>query len=112
MNRIVVGDDIRIIINLTKDGDTFDIDTDAIVEMVLTTDGEIVLGPIAAISTEDDADWTISKIVFIMTSTDTEELTPNTKATIEVQIDDPVNSDGKTTWLNVGEISFAQGYID
>lgn len=94
---IVTGDDSSLSVTLRKGGVTFNIDTGATVQASLVSlDHQTVYaGPITQSNATPGADWANSLVVVEFASTDTDSITYQGKALMEIQVDDS----GKTTFF-------------
>lgn len=101
MATIVTGDDISLAITLKKNNATFAIDSSATIlaNFVDTSTNQPMLATDEPIlEAASGSDWPNSLVVLELTSAKSDTLTAGT-ARLEIQVDDDVNSNGKTTWF-------------
>jgi len=105
---IVTGDDISVAVTLKKNDLTFDIPLLSTVtaRIVSTNHKEVYSGEVVQSNSTPGADWPNSLVVVEFAPADTNTITYQGKALIEVQVDD----NGKRTWfvtvkLITGQIS-------
>lgn len=104
---LVTGDDTVLSVTLKKNSSTFNIDTGATILASLVTPNHIniIMSPVAVLSTAPGADWANSLLVIELTSAQTEAITSYGDALLEIQVDD----NGKTTFF--ANINVTKGTI-
>jgi len=100
MATLVRGDDLNFPAVLRKDGATFSIDTGAIVacNFIEKASGlKMLPTAIPVLLATSGSDWPNSKVIVAVDAETSALLTPG-QAIMEIQVDDPVNTEGKKTW--------------
>ena len=101
MATIVIGDDIALAITLKKNNATFDIDSTSTVTVQFIdkdTDLSMLTSDVDVPEANQGSDWPNSVIVIEVPSATSLGLEEG-EALIEIQVDDDVNTTGKTTWF-------------
>lgn len=101
---ITKGDDIRLTVQLKRDGSAFAIASGATVRAALTTPTGIVAGPVIVLSTDPDNNWSQSVVAPLFPASQTGAL-PKV-VSLEIEVDD----NGKTTY-HVDNLNAREGHI-
>lgn len=113
---LVTGDDSTYEVQLTKNGENFRIASNAIVQASLVDKERknILIDPVTINENDSGNDWINSLIVVRFNSTDTNAIPSSAiqdkSALLEIQVDDTVQSNGKTTWFY--KLKLLKGTID
>ena len=100
--KLVTGDDIDLVVTLKKNNSTFAIDATATVTAALvnSTRTETYTLPITQDEAAVGADWANSLLIISFAEADTLPMTYQGSALLEIQVEDDVNSSGKTTFFS------------
>jgi hypothetical protein len=109
--KLVTGDDVAISVTLKKNNATFTIDPTATVTAALvdTQHTSTYMLPVAQSAAAPGADWANSLVVVEFAGTDTQSIDFQGGALLEIQIDDTVNTPGKTTFF--AKVSIVSGLL-
>jgi hypothetical protein len=107
MTLIVTGDDVAVVVALTKNNKPFVIDPGAVVKaaIVSTDHARTLADPSTLSSSSNGSDWAQSTIVVTFSSVQTQAITEYKPALLEIE----VNDNGKQTWFL--EVKIVKGQI-